>query len=107
AMKYSGRKRAINVRLKLNREKFAIEVKDHGIGIPEAELANIFEKFYRVREGTARHAAGTGLGLALVKHIMDAHGGEVKVHSKVGKGSTFTLLFPIRRAKFPSKGSRE
>jgi signal transduction histidine kinase len=96
AMKYSGKNRRIEIRLSRSQAKLAVEVKDYGIGIPEAELSSIFEKFYRAREGSAKYAAGAGLGLALVKHIMDAHGGEVKVQSKVGKGSSFTLLFPIR-----------
>ncbi len=99
SMKYSGNKRKIEVRLRVNAEKLGVEVRDYGIGIPEAEMPNIFEKFYRVHEGAASHAGGTGLGLALVKHIMDAHGGDVKVRSEVGKGSTFKLLFPIKRRK--------
>jgi signal transduction histidine kinase len=82
-------------------------VKDQGIGIPEAELLNIFEKFYRAREGTAKYSAGAGLGLALVKHIMDAHGGEVKVQSKMGKGSSFTLLFPILRGERQARRGRQ
>lgn len=97
AMKYSEKRRMIDIRLRRSGERLAIEVKDRGIGIPERELPNIFEKFYRVREGVASHAAGAGLGLGLVKHIMDAHRGEVRVQSAVGKGSTFTLLFPMKR----------
>jgi signal transduction histidine kinase len=97
AMKYSGKNRRIEIRLSRNQANLAVVVNDHGIGIPEVELPSIFEKFYRASEGSAKYAAGAGLGLALVKHIMDAHGGEVKVQSKVGKGSSFTLQFPIKR----------
>jgi len=98
AMKYSGKKRRIDVRLKVDADHVGIDVKDYGLGIPENEQSSIFDSFYRVREGEAKHVGGTGLGLALVKHIMDSHGGEVRVQSKLGKGSTFTLLFPIQRS---------
>lgn len=97
AMKYSDKNRRIEIRLSRNQADLALVVKDQGIGISDAELPSIFEKFYRARQGSAKYTAGAGLGLALVKHIMDAHGGEVKVQSKVGKGSLFTLLFPIKR----------
>jgi signal transduction histidine kinase len=107
AMKYSGKGRRIQVTMKAEKGSIAITVKDQGIGIPEAELPNIFEKFYRAREGTAKYSAGAGLGLALVKHIMDAHGGEVKVQSKMGKGSSFTLLFPILRGERQARRGRQ
>ncbi len=107
AIKYSGIKKRIDIRMRSNTKHITIEVRDYGIGIPRPELENIFEKFYRVLEGTARHASGAGLGLALVKHIMDAHGGEVKVQSEVGKGSTFTLVFSVRRNKLSNKRSPE
>jgi signal transduction histidine kinase len=97
AMKYSDKKRRVEIRLGRNQANLAIAVKDHGIGISHAELPSIFEKFYRAREGSAKYTAGAGLGLALVKHIMEAHGGQVKVQSKVGRGSSFTLQFPIKR----------
>jgi signal transduction histidine kinase len=97
AMKYSGKNRRIDIRLSRKQASLVVVVTDHGIGISEAELPSVFEKFYRAREGSMKYTAGAGLGLALVKHIMDAHGGEVKVQSKVGKGSSFTLQFPIKR----------
>jgi signal transduction histidine kinase len=97
AMKYSDKDRRIEIRLRRNQANLVIAVKDHGIGISDAEMPSVFEKFYRAREGSAKYTAGAGLGLALVKHIMDAHGGEVKVQSKVGKGSSFILQFPIKR----------
>lgn len=99
AMKYSDKNRRIEIRLSRNQANLAIAVKDHGIGISDAELPSIFERFYRAREGSAKYTAGAGLGLALVKHIMEAHGGQVKVQSKVGKGSSFTLQFPIKRGQ--------
>ena len=72
-----------------------ISVTDSGIGIPESEQERIFERFYRVDPSRSRETGGTGLGLAIVKHIAANHGGEVKLFSKPGVGSTFTLLLPI------------
>lgn len=69
-------------------------VSDQGIGIPQADLDRVFERFYRVDPARARSTGGTGLGLSLVKHIAASHGGEVKVRSKEGRGSTFTLVLP-------------
>ena len=70
-----------------------MEVIDNGIGIPAADQEKIFEKFYRSENARATNAQGTGIGLALVKRIMEAHGGSVTVSSILGKGSCFRLLF--------------
>ncbi len=72
-----------------------IKVEDTGIGIPEKDIPRIFERFYRVDKGRSRELGGTGLGLAIVKHIIQAHNGRIEVHSKVGQGSTFTILLPL------------
>ena len=72
-----------------------ISVTDSGIGIPESEQERIFERFYRVDPSRSRETGGTGLGLAIVKHIAANHGGEIKLFSKPGVGSTFTLRLPI------------
>jgi signal transduction histidine kinase/DNA-binding response OmpR family regulator len=72
-----------------------ISVADQGIGIPQGERERIFERFYQVDGGLARQYAGTGLGLALVKEIVEAHGGRVTVKSEVGAGSTFTIHLPL------------
>ncbi|MFB0516357.1 MAG: sensor histidine kinase, partial [Candidatus Neomarinimicrobiota bacterium] len=94
AMKYSPEKREVAVSTFI-RDGFAgIKVEDQGIGIYQADLEHIFEPFYRAQEETARRLAGAGLGLALVKHTMEAHKGRVEVRSALGKGSAFTLLFP-------------
>jgi two-component system sensor histidine kinase SenX3 len=74
-----------------------ISVADQGIGIPERDLERIFERFYRVDPARSRATGGTGLGLAIVKHVTAAHGGEVKVRSTEGAGSTFTLRLPLYR----------
>jgi two-component system, OmpR family, sensor histidine kinase SenX3 len=69
-------------------------VTDHGVGIPAAEVDRIFERFYRVDPARARATGGTGLGLSIVKHVAATHGGEVRVWSVPGQGSTFTLVLP-------------
>jgi two-component system phosphate regulon sensor histidine kinase PhoR len=71
-----------------------MRVTDHGAGIPAGHLPRLFERFYRVDKQRSREQGGTGLGLAIVKHIMQTHGGEVDVESRLGEGSTFTLIFP-------------
>jgi len=71
-----------------------LEVEDHGIGIDPQHQAKIFETFYRVSTGLTNNIKGSGLGLSLVKHIMDTHGGTIELTSALGKGSRFRLLFP-------------
>lgn len=77
-----------------NGELVEIGVTDQGIGIPERELERVFERFYRVDPARSRATGGTGLGLSIVKHIATNHGGEVRVWSSPGSGSTFTLSMP-------------
>ena len=69
-------------------------VSDTGIGIRKEDLSRIFDRFYRVRSAETREIIGTGLGLSIVKSIVDAHLGSISVESELGKGTTFTLLFP-------------
>ena len=76
-------------------DRVAIEVADEGIGIPPGEAERIFEKFYRIGRSETQGSRGSGVGLALVKHIAEAHGGHVKVESRPGEGSRFTLFLPI------------
>ena len=71
-----------------------VSVKDTGEGIPPEHLPRIFERFYRVDRARSRELGGTGLGLAIVKHLARAHGGEVRVRSAPGEGSTFTIELP-------------
>ena len=71
-----------------------LKVSDTGIGISEADLDRVFERFYRVDAGRSRAHGGTGLGLSIVKHVAVAHGGEVTAWSRLGHGSTFTLRLP-------------
>ncbi|MCW4386129.1 ATP-binding protein [Salinibacterium sp. SYSU T00001] len=71
-----------------------IAVTDQGMGIPEEDLERVFERFYRIDPARARNTGGTGLGLAIVKHAVQNHGGDVRVWSQVGRGSTFTIRLP-------------
>ncbi|MCA0295863.1 MAG: two-component sensor histidine kinase [Actinobacteria bacterium] len=79
-----------------------IRVSDNGIGISDADQKRIFERFYRVDAGRSRASGGTGLGLSIVKHVAQAHGGEVAVWSRLGQGSTFTLRLPASQEGAPA-----
>jgi len=95
AMKYSGDSRQIKLRLLVTSREASIEVVDKGIGIEQHHLHHIFEKFYRVEDPTTDGIPGTGLGLSLVDHIAEAHGGRVAVSSSPGDGSTFSIIIPL------------
>jgi signal transduction histidine kinase len=93
AVKYSDESHDIEVRVNAEDKHILIEVQDHGIGIPHSEQQKIFERFYRVQNGSGK--GGYGLGLFMVRHIMEAHGGRVEVESAPGQGSRFRLVFPV------------
>jgi signal transduction histidine kinase len=95
AIKYSGEVKQLSIMTETLGAALSIEIADHGIGIPRAEQAKIFEKFYRVGNGLVHDVKGSGLGLSLVKHIIKAHQGTISVESEVGKGSRFTILLPL------------
>ena len=97
AVKYSDGDRAIQVTLDRSGEEAVISVTDHGIGIPRDEQDKIFERFHRVSTGLVHDVKGSGLGLSLVRHIAESHGGSVSVESEVGSGSTFSIHLPLKR----------
>ena len=95
AINYSPENTKVSVVVKVKEELLEISVTDQGIGIAEGELARVFERFYRVDPARSRMTGGTGLGLSIVKHVALNHGGDIKVWSREGVGSTFTLQLPI------------
>ncbi len=95
AIKYSSEVKQLSITTETLGSNLSIEIADRGIGIPRAEQAKIFEKFYRVGNGLVHDVKGSGLGLSLVKHIIEAHKGTISVDSDVGKGSRFTILLPL------------
>jgi len=98
ALKYSQDRKFIGVNLYRDNGSVKLEVVDHGIGIPPQEQSKIFEKFYRVGDPLVHNTKGSGLGLSLVRHIAQAHGGEVLVDSSPGQGSKFTITLPVNQA---------
>jgi len=95
AIKYSGEGKYLGLDVHRDDGRLVISVTDRGVGISRAEQKKIFEKFYRVEDTLIHTTKGSGLGLALVQHIMDAHGGTVELESESGKGSTFRLVLPL------------
>jgi two-component system, OmpR family, sensor histidine kinase SenX3 len=94
ACKYSEKGTSVEVAARIEGDGVEIDVRDHGIGIPSRDLERVFERFYRVDRARSRDTGGTGLGLAIVRHVAGNHGGEVRVDSHEGEGSTFTLRLP-------------
>jgi signal transduction histidine kinase len=98
ALKYSAHDKFIAVKLYRTNGSVKLEVSDRGIGIARNEQTKIFEKFYRAGDPLVHNTKGSGLGLSLVRHIAEAHGGNIDVESTLGKGSKFTLWLPINGA---------
>ncbi len=99
AIKYSSDEKYIKIAVRQEGETVLISVRDKGIGVAKADQKRIFEKFYRAENTLVHTTKGSGLGLSLVQHIMEAHGGTVDLESTPGQGSTFTLALPIKRSK--------
>ena len=96
AIKYTPEGGSITVSAESDTSSLRISVRDTGIGIPEEEHAKIFERFYRVEKARSSKSGGSGIGLAIVKDIMSLFGGRIEVKSFPGRGSTFTLVFPLQ-----------
>lgn len=115
ALKYSPRESVVTVTTSSTDEEVWVDVRDEGSGIPPFEQERIFEQFYRGKEIRMQKVGGAGLGLSLVKGIVEANGGRVTLETRVGVGSTFRLIFPLRRgldapepqARSPVRGSAE
>jgi signal transduction histidine kinase len=101
AIKYGGEQKHVAVSARLTPDRVLLSVQDRGIGIAKPEQRKIFEKFYRAEDSLVHATKGSGLGLSLVKHIVEAHGGSVEVESAPGKGSRFTLALPLARSEAP------
>ena len=101
AIKFSPHGGAVTVGARLDGAQVLVWVADQGVGIPPEALPKLFSKFFRVEHHETRHIGGTGLGLALVKEIIEAHHGSVWVESVLGKGSTFFFTVPVASAAAP------
>ena len=97
AVKFTPDGGRVEVIAKQDTTKVAIAVKDTGIGIAPEDHAAVFEEFKQVGRDYTRKAEGTGLGLALTRRFVELHGGEVRLDSALGKGSTFTISLPVRQ----------
>lgn len=95
AVKYSETESNVELQARREGDRVLFTVSDHGMGIGSQHLDRIFERFYRVDRARSRDTGGVGLGLAIVRHVAANHGGEVKVTSQEGEGSTFTLSIPV------------
>ena len=105
ALKYSDDEKFLGVKLYREQSVLKLEVIDRGIGIERHEQSRIFEKFYRTCDPLVHNTKGSGLGLSLVRHITEAHGGDVEVESTPGRGSKFTLKLPLAGTIQPGRTS--
>jgi len=97
AMKYSPDCRTVWIEMTQERGLLSIRVRDQGVGIPVPEQKEIFKRFVRGRGSRVANIKGTGIGLAMANHIVEAHHGEIRLESELGKGSTFTVLLPLEK----------
>ena len=99
AVKYSDSIKEITIRTGMYDSFAFVEVEDKGIGIPSKDQKKVFEKFFRVSSGNIHNVKGSGIGLSIVKHIIEAHKGRIELSSEVNKGSKFRLLFLLSSSK--------
>jgi signal transduction histidine kinase len=105
ALKYSTEEKFLGVKLYRDNGVVKLEVADHGIGIARRDQSKIFEKFYRAGDPLVHNTKGSGLGLSLVRHITDAHGGEIAVESTPGRGSKFIMSLPLAPTQQQATGA--
>ena len=89
SIKYAKKNTTSTVRIQKDTDTVLLCVNDHGDGIPKEHLPRVFERFYRVESSRSREAGGSGLGLSIVKHIIETHNQKISVNSEIGKGSSF------------------
>ncbi len=99
AVKYSTQKKEIRLVVRRIADRIELSVADKGIGIARKDLPHIFDQFFRVKDERSKQMGGVGLGLTVVKHIVEAHRGTISVSSKLGEGTTFTVRLPLEHAK--------
>ena len=95
AFSYNSENNEITIRSKISDNYYVIKIIDQGEGIPEKEVNKIFNEFYRVDKSRSKKTGGVGLGLSIVKSLVEAHNGEISVSSKINSGTTFTIMLPI------------
>ncbi len=96
AIKYNDPGGSVTVSLNADHQYMYLKVEDTGIGISDEDQERVFERFYRVDQARARQTGGTGLGLAIAKEIVESHNGSIKIYSKEGEGTTFTVRIPLK-----------
>ncbi len=94
AVKYNNQGGSVDIVLEQNEQEVSLSVSDTGIGIPQEELARVFERFYRVDKSHSKKSGGTGLGLSIVKHVAACHHAKVELQSTLGNGTTIRVIFP-------------
>lgn len=104
-IKYNTPGGSLTVQLYREEDNAVLQIQDTGMGIPEEALSHIFERFYRVDKARSRATGGSGLGLAIVHSIVLRNRGDIRVESVLGKGSTFTVIFPAFDAEVDQEGS--
>jgi len=104
AVKFSPEGGEITVSIEEAKDKLKVNISDNGMGISEKDLSHVFEKFYRAENASRAAIGGTGLGLAIAKYIVESHGGEISVESKLGKGSTSSFTLPTKSTQVGIEG---